>query len=38
MAAEPKRVCNVVTINQVLLLGHQLHVGLGDIFQKVMLA
>lgn len=36
MATEPRRVCGVEAINQVLLLGHKLHVGLGrDISKKV---
>lgn len=34
MAAEPERVCSVLTINQVLLLGHKLHVGLGKTYFK----
>lgn len=34
MAAEPKRACSVLTINQVLLLGHKLHVGLGKTYFK----
>lgn len=34
MAAEPGRVCSVLTINQVLLLGRKLHVGLGKTYFK----
>lgn len=34
MAAEPKRVCSVLTINQVPLLGHKLHVDLGKTYFK----
>lgn len=34
MAAEPRRVCSVLTINQALLLGHKLHVGLGKTYFK----
>jgi len=36
MAADPQRVCSVLTINQVPLLGHKLHVGLGKTYFKML--
>lgn len=34
MAAEPERVCSVLTINQALLSGHKWHMGLGKAYFK----